>query len=174
MFLNSYNVSYLPTEKITFENAPNPQEFNEGDDADIVCDVVSSPPPTIIWKHKSSRIQFAKDGEPVQIKNVSSARALFSPPACRPFSFPRLPEQSPHLPANAVCQFMPFYQFATLFLISFSPAHHLWTKPCIFTGEVLDLIDDAWTWKLYFQPSEGWLLSLEKMSEGELDFKFLK
>ncbi|KAM4620554.1 neural cell adhesion molecule 1a [Polymixia lowei] len=48
-------------QKITFQNAPNPQEFNEGDDADIVCDVVSSPPPTIIWKHKGSKIQFAKD-----------------------------------------------------------------------------------------------------------------
>ncbi|KAM7397548.1 hypothetical protein PAMA_005719 [Pampus argenteus] len=48
-------------QKITFQNAPNPQEFNEGDDADIICDVVSSPPPTIIWKHKSSKIQVAKD-----------------------------------------------------------------------------------------------------------------
>ncbi|XP_029924427.1 neural cell adhesion molecule 1a isoform X4 [Myripristis murdjan] len=48
-------------QKITFQNAPNPQEFNEGDDAVIICDVVSSPPPTIIWKHKGSKIQFAKD-----------------------------------------------------------------------------------------------------------------
>ncbi|XP_042355324.1 neural cell adhesion molecule 1a isoform X4 [Plectropomus leopardus] len=48
-------------QKITFESAPSPQEFNEGDDADIVCDVVSSPPPTVIWKHKGSRIQVAKD-----------------------------------------------------------------------------------------------------------------
>ncbi|KAM8900100.1 neural cell adhesion molecule 1a isoform 5-T5 [Spinachia spinachia] len=48
-------------QKITFDSAPSPQEFNEGDDADIVCDVVSSPPPTIIWKHKGSKIQVAKD-----------------------------------------------------------------------------------------------------------------
>lgn len=48
-------------QKITFQKAPSPQEFNEGDDADIVCDVVSSPPPTIIWKHKGSKIQSAKD-----------------------------------------------------------------------------------------------------------------
>uniref|UniRef100_A0A4W5QJH0 Neural cell adhesion molecule 1 n=1 Tax=Hucho hucho TaxID=62062 RepID=A0A4W5QJH0_9TELE len=39
-------------QKITFQNAPSPQEFNEGDDADIICDVVSSPPADIIWKHK--------------------------------------------------------------------------------------------------------------------------
>ncbi|XP_028450616.1 neural cell adhesion molecule 1a isoform X8 [Perca flavescens] len=48
-------------QKITFASAPSPQEFNEGDDADIVCNVVSSPPPTIIWKHKGSKIQVAKD-----------------------------------------------------------------------------------------------------------------
>ncbi|XP_037603800.1 neural cell adhesion molecule 1a isoform X7 [Sebastes umbrosus] len=48
-------------QKITFESAPSPQEFNEGDDADIVCEVASSPPPTIIWKHKGSKIQVAKD-----------------------------------------------------------------------------------------------------------------
>ncbi|XP_040907141.1 neural cell adhesion molecule 1a [Toxotes jaculatrix] len=48
-------------QKITFQNAPSPQEFSEGDDANIVCDVVGSPPPTIIWKHKGSKIQAAKD-----------------------------------------------------------------------------------------------------------------
>ncbi|XP_044226486.1 neural cell adhesion molecule 1a isoform X12 [Thunnus albacares] len=48
-------------QKITFQSAPSPQEFNEGDDADIICDVVSSPPPTIIWKHRGSKIQVAKD-----------------------------------------------------------------------------------------------------------------
>uniref|UniRef100_A0A3Q3JGM3 Neural cell adhesion molecule 1a n=1 Tax=Monopterus albus TaxID=43700 RepID=A0A3Q3JGM3_MONAL len=48
-------------QKITFQSAPSPQEFNEGDDADIVCNVVSSPPPTIIWKHRGSKIQAAKD-----------------------------------------------------------------------------------------------------------------
>ncbi|KAK5599990.1 hypothetical protein CRENBAI_012048 [Crenichthys baileyi] len=48
-------------QKITFQSAPSRQEFNEGDNADIVCDVVSSPPPTIIWKHKGSKLQSAKD-----------------------------------------------------------------------------------------------------------------
>uniref|UniRef100_A0A4W5LXB5 Neural cell adhesion molecule 1a n=1 Tax=Hucho hucho TaxID=62062 RepID=A0A4W5LXB5_9TELE len=48
-------------QKISFKNAPSPQEFNEGDDADIICDVVSSPPATIIWKHKGSKIQVTKD-----------------------------------------------------------------------------------------------------------------
>ncbi|KAM4627842.1 neural cell adhesion molecule 1b isoform 2-T2 [Polymixia lowei] len=48
-------------QKITFTNAPSPQEFNEGESAIIVCDVISSPPPTIIWKHKGIRIQMEKD-----------------------------------------------------------------------------------------------------------------
>uniref|UniRef100_A0A3Q3L298 Neural cell adhesion molecule 1a n=1 Tax=Mastacembelus armatus TaxID=205130 RepID=A0A3Q3L298_9TELE len=48
-------------QKITFNSAPSLQEFSEGDNADIVCDVVSSPEPTIIWNHKGAKIQTAKD-----------------------------------------------------------------------------------------------------------------
>ncbi|XP_077466920.1 neural cell adhesion molecule 1b isoform X9 [Stigmatopora argus] len=48
-------------QKITFTNAPSPQEFNEGDSAVIVCDVISSPPPTILWKYRGARIQMEKD-----------------------------------------------------------------------------------------------------------------
>ncbi|XP_060746514.1 neural cell adhesion molecule 1a isoform X3 [Tachysurus vachellii] len=48
-------------QKLTFQNAPSPQEFNEGDDAVIVCDVISSPPPTIIWKYQRTKIQPEKD-----------------------------------------------------------------------------------------------------------------
>uniref|UniRef100_A0A8B9GNC5 Neural cell adhesion molecule 1b n=1 Tax=Astyanax mexicanus TaxID=7994 RepID=A0A8B9GNC5_ASTMX len=48
-------------EKIAFKNAPSPQEFTEGDNAIIVCDVVSSPPPTVIWKHKRVKVQSEKD-----------------------------------------------------------------------------------------------------------------
>uniref|UniRef100_A0A9J7YFK9 Neural cell adhesion molecule 1b n=1 Tax=Cyprinus carpio carpio TaxID=630221 RepID=A0A9J7YFK9_CYPCA len=48
-------------QKITFTNVPSPQEFTEGDNAIIVCDVISSPPPTILWKYKGAKIQFEKD-----------------------------------------------------------------------------------------------------------------
>ncbi|XP_055751596.1 neural cell adhesion molecule 1-like isoform X3 [Salvelinus fontinalis] len=48
-------------QRIIFKNAPSPQEFNEGDNANIICDVISSPPPTIIWKHKGAKIQMEKD-----------------------------------------------------------------------------------------------------------------
>ncbi|XP_056140078.1 neural cell adhesion molecule 1b [Lampris incognitus] len=48
-------------QKITFTNAPSPQEFNEGDNAVIVCDVISLPLPSVLWKHKGVRIQMEKD-----------------------------------------------------------------------------------------------------------------
>ncbi|XP_075892476.1 neural cell adhesion molecule 1b isoform X4 [Nelusetta ayraudi] len=48
-------------QKITFKNAPTPQEFNEGDNAIIVCDVISSPPPTVIWKYRGLKIQMETD-----------------------------------------------------------------------------------------------------------------
>lgn len=53
----------LFAEKLMFKNAPTPQEFKEGDDAVIVCDVVSSLPPTIIWKHKGRDVILKKDGK---------------------------------------------------------------------------------------------------------------
>ncbi|XP_076002230.1 neural cell adhesion molecule 1b [Genypterus blacodes] len=48
-------------QRITFTNAPSPQEFKEGDNANIVCDVISSPMPTVLWKYKGARIQMDKD-----------------------------------------------------------------------------------------------------------------
>ncbi|KAM9734061.1 neural cell adhesion molecule 1b isoform 2-T2 [Menidia menidia] len=48
-------------QKITFTNAPSPQEFTEGDNANLVCDVISSPPPTVLWKYKGAQIQMEKD-----------------------------------------------------------------------------------------------------------------
>lgn len=48
-------------QKLTFKNAPTPQEFSEGTDAVIVCDVSSSMPSIIIWKHKGRDVTFKKD-----------------------------------------------------------------------------------------------------------------
>uniref|UniRef100_A0A8C2X2I4 Neural cell adhesion molecule 1b n=1 Tax=Cyclopterus lumpus TaxID=8103 RepID=A0A8C2X2I4_CYCLU len=48
-------------QKITFTNAPSPQEFTEGDSANLVCDVISSPPPSVFWKYKGAKIQMEKD-----------------------------------------------------------------------------------------------------------------
>uniref|UniRef100_A0A7M4EFW5 Neural cell adhesion molecule 1 n=1 Tax=Crocodylus porosus TaxID=8502 RepID=A0A7M4EFW5_CROPO len=56
-------------QKLMFKNAPTPQEFKEGDDAVIVCDVVSSLPPTIFWKHKGRDIALKKDVRLVVLSN---------------------------------------------------------------------------------------------------------
>lgn len=53
----------LFSEKLMFRNAPTPQEFQEGEDAVIVCDVLSSLPPTIMWKHKDRDVVLKKDGK---------------------------------------------------------------------------------------------------------------
>ncbi|NXY44466.1 NCAM1 protein, partial [Ceuthmochares aereus] len=56
-------------QKLMFKNAPTPQEFKEGDDAVIVCDVVSSLPPTIIWKHKGRDVVLKKDVRFIVLSN---------------------------------------------------------------------------------------------------------
>ncbi|XP_032629446.1 neural cell adhesion molecule 1 isoform X8 [Chelonoidis abingdonii] len=48
-------------QKLMFRNAPTPQEFQDGEDAVIVCDVLSSLPPTIMWKHKDRDVGLKKD-----------------------------------------------------------------------------------------------------------------
>lgn len=48
-------------QKITFTNAPSPQEFTEGDNAIIICDVTSSPPPVVFWKYRGMLIEMQKD-----------------------------------------------------------------------------------------------------------------
>lgn len=107
-----------------------------------------------------------------KIKKCSNARAIFSPPACL------VPSHSPDSLSSHLT-FLPMPSANSCLSINSPhsssspspPAHHLWTKPCIFSwGEVLDLIDDAWTWKLYFQPSEKWLLSVEKNVWGQIGF----
>lgn len=141
LFINVFNVclSHLSTEKITFASAPSPQEFNEGDDADIVCNVVSSPPPTIIWKHKGSKIQVAKDGEPVQMQ-MSQCVSYFLTSNLPSHLIP--PDSlSSHLTVPS-CHHrqQPIHSFQSICHIL---PHLLLLLPIIFSGDVLDLIDDA-------------------------------
>ncbi|XP_077162346.1 neural cell adhesion molecule 1 isoform X3 [Paroedura picta] len=56
-------------QKLTFRNAPSPQEFKEGEDAVIVCDVVSSLPPNIMWKHLGRDVVLKKDVRFVVLSN---------------------------------------------------------------------------------------------------------
>uniref|UniRef100_A0A8C5W6U0 Neural cell adhesion molecule 1 n=1 Tax=Leptobrachium leishanense TaxID=445787 RepID=A0A8C5W6U0_9ANUR len=56
-------------QKLTFKNAPTPQEFKEEEDAVIVCDVSSSMPSIITWKHKGRDVVFKKDVRFVVLSN---------------------------------------------------------------------------------------------------------
>lgn len=56
-------------QKLTFKNAPTPQEFTEGTDAVIICDVSSSIPSIITWKHGSKDVAFKKDVRFVMLSN---------------------------------------------------------------------------------------------------------
>ncbi|XP_075765791.1 neural cell adhesion molecule 1 isoform X1 [Pelodiscus sinensis] len=56
-------------QKLMFKNAPTPQEFQEGEDAVITCDVVSSLPPTIMWKHKDRDVVLKKDVRFIVLSN---------------------------------------------------------------------------------------------------------
>ncbi|XP_039206468.1 neural cell adhesion molecule 1 isoform X13 [Crotalus tigris] len=56
-------------QKLTFKHAPSPQEFKEGEDAVIICDIVSSLPPTIMWKHMGRDVVLKKDVRFVVLSN---------------------------------------------------------------------------------------------------------
>ncbi|XP_075047452.1 neural cell adhesion molecule 1 isoform X4 [Mixophyes fleayi] len=56
-------------QKLTFKNAPTPQEFTEGTDAVVICDVSSSIPSVIIWKHRGKDVAFKKDARFLMLAN---------------------------------------------------------------------------------------------------------
>ncbi|XP_064185783.1 neural cell adhesion molecule 2-like isoform X2 [Anguilla rostrata] len=43
-------------QKLTFRDVPSPQEFRQGEEAQVVCDVISSPVPIVSWFHKDQEI----------------------------------------------------------------------------------------------------------------------
>ncbi|XP_073805256.1 neural cell adhesion molecule 2 isoform X3 [Danio rerio] len=43
-------------QKLTFREVKTPQEFRQGDDAEVVCDVISSPVPAVSWFYKNREI----------------------------------------------------------------------------------------------------------------------
>ncbi|XP_030634861.1 neural cell adhesion molecule 2 [Chanos chanos] len=43
-------------QKLTFREVQSPQEFRQGEDAEVVCDVISSPVPAVSWFYKGREI----------------------------------------------------------------------------------------------------------------------
>ncbi|XP_055516615.1 neural cell adhesion molecule 1a isoform X3 [Leucoraja erinacea] len=62
-------VSVKIYQKLEFRNAPSPQEFKVGEDAVVICDSVSSPPPTITWKHRGRDVLLRKDARFTMLPN---------------------------------------------------------------------------------------------------------
>lgn len=52
-----------PTEKLTFREVRSPQEFRQGDVAEAVCDVTSSPVPVVAWFYNNMEIMPENNSE---------------------------------------------------------------------------------------------------------------
>uniref|UniRef100_A0AAR2ITJ8 Neural cell adhesion molecule 2 n=1 Tax=Pygocentrus nattereri TaxID=42514 RepID=A0AAR2ITJ8_PYGNA len=52
-------------QKLTFRDVPSPQEFRQGDVAEVVCDVTSSPVPVVAWYYNN--IEITEDTEKFQL-----------------------------------------------------------------------------------------------------------
>jgi len=46
----------LSAEKLTFRDVQSPQEFRYGEMAEVVCDVISSPVPAVVWYYQDQEI----------------------------------------------------------------------------------------------------------------------
>lgn len=44
------------TERLTFRDVESPQEFRHGETAEVVCDVISSPVPVVVWYRQDREI----------------------------------------------------------------------------------------------------------------------
>lgn len=43
-------------ERLTFRDVQSPQEFRHGETAEVVCDVISSPVPLVVWYYQDREI----------------------------------------------------------------------------------------------------------------------
>ncbi|XP_029942351.1 neural cell adhesion molecule 2 [Salarias fasciatus] len=67
-------------QRLTFRDVQSPQEFRHGETAEVVCDVISSPVPTVVWYYQDreitleqgSRLQMLANNN-LQIQQVSKA-----------------------------------------------------------------------------------------------------
>lgn len=44
------------SERLTFRHIRSPQEFRHGETAEVVCDVISSPVPLVVWYYQDREI----------------------------------------------------------------------------------------------------------------------
>lgn len=51
-----YSILFDFTERLTFRDVQSPQEFRHGETAEVVCDVISSPVPVVVWYYQDREI----------------------------------------------------------------------------------------------------------------------
>lgn len=49
------------SEKLTFRDIVSPQEFRQGEDAEVVCRVTSSPAPIVSWLYRNEEVTTIAD-----------------------------------------------------------------------------------------------------------------
>lgn len=49
------------SEKLTFRDIVSPQEFRQGEDAEVVCRVTSSPAPIVSWLYRNEEVATTAD-----------------------------------------------------------------------------------------------------------------
>lgn len=47
---------FVLSERLTFRDVQSPQEFRHGETAEVVCDVISSPVPVVVWYYQDKEI----------------------------------------------------------------------------------------------------------------------
>lgn len=52
----SISVLFDLAERLTFQDVQSPQEFRYGETAEVVCDVISSPVPVVVWYYQDKEI----------------------------------------------------------------------------------------------------------------------
>lgn len=52
----SISTSFDLAERLTFQDVQSPQEFRHGETAEVVCDVISSPVPVVVWYYQDREI----------------------------------------------------------------------------------------------------------------------
>lgn len=52
----SISILFDLAERLTFQDVQSPQEFRHGETAEVVCDVISSPVPVVVWYYQDKEI----------------------------------------------------------------------------------------------------------------------
>lgn len=52
----SFSILFDLAERLTFQDVESPQEFRYGETAEVVCDVISSPVPVVVWYYQDKEI----------------------------------------------------------------------------------------------------------------------